>query len=516
VDVPISTMPNNGVMPSYTTSTSNRQRCSFSSEAQSSSSARDLIVELMSRIQQDEDVLRARLLSSDSKSAIVIHDTDTQHRALKDIASDFCRSYLSSDQISVVVARDDSGSCRSREDVVLYLANECGIDYSAVDHVVSNYQSMDDMSDERQLLMVAKLRQVCTPGYSRIFNHILSSARRDVGLACLIELRSDTLVYLRRASEYDAPLLHRLKQMDNDLKTLLATLFLQPILELRRITYEHTPAAIIEKVAMKEAVHPLRSLDDLRTRLGPNRRCFAFFHPSLPDEPLIFVHVALLSLIPETMEDIDSFASDNPSVAAFYSITNTQPGLSGVDLGNFLIKQVVEEMQVEFPGIKSFCTLSPIPRLRKWIESKLTQEEKFFDSTLLDDKEMQILANTLDCSDGSAPSTLVELLKEASWYEETERADALKPILMKLAAHYLVKETHRGKPIDGVAKFHVRNGAQMFRLNYLADKTRKGMHNSAGMMINYRYDLDTIEKNTAAYESNGAIPVKEGVGKWLG
>lgn len=497
---------------------SHNQNRSFSPQTltQSSSSTHDLVVELISRIEQDEDIVRARVLASEAKPAV----QDTQHRALKDIASDFCQSYLSADQLPMVAADDSS---HPREDVVLHLVKEYGIDYSSVDHAVGNYHSMCDMSDERQSMSIAtRLRQACTPRYIRIFNHILSDAKRDLGLTCLIQMRNDIRGFTRRLKretsvhKEDAAIVLRLKEMDNDLKTLLATLFLQPILELRRITYEDTPAAIIEKIAMKEAVHPLRSLDDLRTRLGPNRRCFAFFHPSLKDEPLVFVHVALLPLIPETMEDIDEYSSDSPGVATFYSITNTQPGLSGVDLGNFLIKRVVEELQMEFPDIKTFCTLSPIPRLHKWIESKLSQDKKFFDSTLLNDYEMQTLSNVLGCPVESASSALVEFLKDSMWYEQTEKAEAVKPVLMKLAAHYLAKEKHRGRPIDGVAKFHVRNGAEMYRLNYLADKSRKGIHNNAGMMINYRYALDTIEKNSIAYESNGIVPVKEGVSKWIG
>ena len=313
----------------------------------------------------------------------------------------------------------------------------------------------------------------------------------------------------------DILLAHQLRHLDNDLKCLLATLFLQPMMELRRISYESTPASIIEKVARKEAVHPLRSLDDLRIRLGPDRRCFAFFHPSLPDEPLVFVHVGLLSQLPESMGDIDCLSSKEPKVAAFYSITNTQPGLSGVDLGNFLIKRVVEELQRDFPGIATFCTLSPIPRFVKWIEQKLSGKDKFFDESLLDATDVNTLADVLGCSTESMPTALIETLKNPLWAEDETLAASLKPYLMKLAAHYLSVETHRGRPIDGVAKFHCRNGAEMFRLNYLADTSRKGMHNSAGMMINYRYDLESIEKNNMAYESSGSIVVQEGVSKWL-
>ena len=443
---------------------------------------------------------------------------------MKSIASDFCQAYLDSDPISPVVKSESDPS--GREAVILHLVSQCGVDYSSLDHAIGVYheEGEDGMSSQRQKLIAATaVHKASEAKYIRVFNHILSDSIRDVGLFCLIELRNDSRTYSRRKEQKekgtstpeDILLMHRLRQLDNDLKALLSTLFLQPMLELRRISYESTPACIIEKVARKEAVHPLQSLDDLRTRLGPDRRCFAFFHPSLPDEPLVFVHVGLLSQVPESMSSIESLSTSKPNVATFYSITNTQPGLSGVDLGNFLIKRVVAELQRDFPGISTFCTLSPIPRFVKWLEHKLLGKEKFFDSSLLNESDLENLANILACSTESAPAALVQLLKDPTWFENEDVVTALEPPLMKLAAHYLSVEKHRGKPIDGVAKFHCRNGAELFRLNYLADTSRKGMHNSAGMMINYRYDLDTIEMNNMEYESSGAVSVQDGVSKWL-
>lgn len=478
------------------------------------------LLELTAKISQDENRARTRLLSNDESN----HggSKSTPERTMKNIASDFCQIYLDSDPIPSVI-KSESDPSGGRKAAILHLVQEYGVDYSSIDRAITMYhgEGNDGASQRQKLNAAVAIHEASEPKYLRVFRHILSDSRRDVGLFCLIQLRSDARTLCRRMEQNgsstakDILLVHQLRQLDNDLKGLLSILFLQPMLELHRVSYESTPASIIEKIARKEAVHPLRSLEDLRTRLGPNRRCFAFFHPSLSDEPLVFVHVGLLSGIPQSMGDIDCLSTREPKVAAFYSITNTHPGLSGVDLGYFLIKRVVEELQRDFPGITTFCTLSPIPRFLNWMEHKLAGKDKFFDESLLDDADINNLANILDCPSESVPTALVGSLKEFTWFENETLSASLKPYLMKLAAHYLSVETHRGKPIDGVAKFHCRNGAEMFRLNYLADTSRKGMHNSAGMMINYRYDLESIEKNNMAYESSGSVVVQEGVSKWL-
>eukprot|EP00568_Trieres_chinensis_P004512 CAMPEP_0183306328 /NCGR_PEP_ID=MMETSP0160_2-20130417/10783_1 /TAXON_ID=2839 ORGANISM="Odontella Sinensis, Strain Grunow 1884" /NCGR_SAMPLE_ID=MMETSP0160_2 /ASSEMBLY_ACC=CAM_ASM_000250 /LENGTH=345 /DNA_ID=CAMNT_0025469675 /DNA_START=41 /DNA_END=1078 /DNA_ORIENTATION=- len=317
------------------------------------------------------------------------------------------------------------------------------------------------------------------------------------------------------------------KRMDDDLRRMLSEWFSAGILELRRITYDDTPAAIIEKIARKEAVHPLRSVDDLRARLGPGRRCFAFFHPSLPGEPLVYVHVALMPKVAQTMEEIEELCSEptrnteGPQAAVFYSITSTQPGLGGVDLGNFLIKRVVEVLRSEFPGIETFSTLSPLPGFRRWLAERVVlaeESEQFADAggaPLIDDIEREVLMAPLKCNSPlDVPAALLDALN-GPWHREEGLSEALCPILMRLAARYLALEKRRGRPLDGVARFHVRNGAEMFRLNYLADTSRRGMRNGAGIMVNYRYRLDTIEENHAAYEAEGIVPVCEGISRWL-
>jgi hypothetical protein len=293
------------------------------------------------------------------------------------------------------------------------------------------------------------------------------------------------------------------------------------VLKLQRITYEETPASIIEQIALREAVHPLQSLQDLRTRLGPGRRCFAFFHPALPNKPLVFVHVALLDRIPKSMSDLQYASADSEqkaTCATFYSITNNEAGLAGVDLGNHLIKSVVQVLQDEFPTLQTFCTLSPIPKFRNWLESKLV---RYNEGLVNDDDDCLFTQQELHQLEGIFASKtylldLLETLKSPSWHKDRPYlVDQLEPLLMKLASYYLTVESHRGRPLCPVAKFHIRNGAEMFRLNYMGDISSKGLRTSCGMMINYRYVLDNIEDNSVNYEMDGRVVVRDEVSCWL-
>ena len=217
-------------------------------------------------------------------------------------------------------------------------------------------------------------------------------------------------------------------------------------------------------------------------------------------------------------EDPPSFASG--TAAVFYSITSTQPGLVGVELGNFLIKRVVEVLRTEFPGsVGSFVTLSPIPGFRRWLSKKLRlageELKTFADADLLTDAEKGTLRGALGCDcERDVPAALLDIL-DTPWHRDEGLSESLRPVLMRLAARYLAVERHRGQPLDPVARFHVRNGAEMYRLNFLADRSRRGMHGGAGIMVNYRYRLNRIEENHAAYEEDGLVPVMKGVMRWL-
>jgi malonyl-CoA decarboxylase len=284
-----------------------------------------------------------------------------------------------------------------------------------------------------------------------------------------------------------------LRVVDSDLQHLLMSWFNRGFLVLRRIDWQ-TPATILDKIIAYEAVHEIQGWDDLRRRLDPaDRRCFAFFHPSLVDEPLIFVEVALMEDIPESIGSVlkeapkDDDDVEKPTTAVFYSISNCQEGLRGISFGNFLIKQVVEDLVKEQPSLKTFVTLSPVPNFAEWVRKALADRSS---AELVSDAERERL----------------EILSDPHWTESTRVAEALKPVLLRLAAHYfLVAKTADGRPVDPVARFHLGNGARLERINWLGDTSAKGLAEAHGLMVNYRYEIRDIEKNHEAYANDGTV-----------
>ena len=295
------------------------------------------------------------------------------------------------------------------------------------------------------------------------------------GTAMLVAMRKEFLPQLRENPE--------LKPLDSDLRHLFASWFNRGFLELRRIDWQ-TPAAILEKLITYEAVHEIQGWEDLHRRLSADRRCFGFFHPALPNEPLIFVEVALVKGLASAVQNLlarDSSEAEQRSsaeqadTAIFYSISNCQEGLRGISFGNFLIKQVVEELRAELPNLKQFSTLSPIPGFSAWAEAHLGEEEKSH-------------------------------LASPNWWEDPQISAALQAPLLRLCAKFL---TGAGK--DLVAKFHLGNGARLERLNWLGNPAERGLAESYGIMVNYLYDLATIEANHEAFVRDGAIARSDGV-----
>ena len=273
---------------------------------------------------------------------------------------------------------------------------------------------------------------------------------------------------------------------------LLASWFNRGFLVLRRIDW-HTPAAILEKIIAYEAVHEIQGWDDLRRRLDPaDRRCFAFFHPSLIDEPLIFVEVALMSDMPDSIQSLlreapkNGEPTDKPTTAVFYSISNCQEGLRGISFGNFLIKQVVEDLVKERASLKTFVTLSPVPGFADWLERGAGRRG-------------------LPLSSRRPKRERLRMLEDPAWID-TAAAEPLKPVLLRLAAHYFLHaKTAEGHPVDPVARFHLGNGARLERINWQGDISAKGLREAHGLMCNYRYELKDIEKNHEAYENEGTV-----------
>ncbi|MFQ5959657.1 MAG: malonyl-CoA decarboxylase domain-containing protein, partial [Alphaproteobacteria bacterium] len=273
-------------------------------------------------------------------------------------------------------------------------------------------------------------------------------------------------------------------------------------LDLERITWD-APAALLERLIAYEAVHEIRSWSDLKNRLDSDRRCFAFFHPRMPSEPLIFVEVALVTgmstniqaLLDESAPRCDPGDADT---AIFYSISNAQAGLAGISFGGFLIKRVVDDLAHEFKGLKTFATLSPIPGFRRRLEARLAAEETLLTPT----EEKALAAHAPDGGDGGSP---LAALLATDWHADAAAAEALKRPLERLCARYLLQEKRDGRPLDPVARFHLRNGARIGRINWLADTSPKGLRQSLGMMINYVYKLDEIEENHEAYTGEGRV-----------
>ncbi|MBS0242857.1 MAG: malonyl-CoA decarboxylase [Proteobacteria bacterium] len=305
----------------------------------------------------------------------------------------------------------------------------------------------------------------------------------------IVNMRRDLLRHLKGEPGFAA--------VDDDLAHLFASWFNRGFLVLRRIDWQ-TPAVILEKIIRYEAVHEIQGWDDLRRRLEPSdRRCFAFFHPSLIDEPLIFVEVALTREVPGHIQSLLSAAppaadAPSPTTAVFYSISNCQEGLRGISFGNFLIKQVVEELVREQPQLKTFVTLSPVPHFARWLDRVVADEA----------------AHVATDEDRVA----LQMLSDPGWLEDPEEADALKPSLLALAAHYfLVARSHDGKPVDPVARFHLGNGARLERINWLGDVSEKGLREAHGLMVNYLYDLKDIERNHELYANTGEVAASRSV-----
>jgi malonyl-CoA decarboxylase len=353
--------------------------------------------------------------------------------------------------------------------------------------------------DESELVAAARAYAE-TPGEAALarLREAAESPRREFfhrlnlapgATAEIVALRKDLL----RSPKLDPSLM----ALDADLMDQLNAWFNRGFLVLRRIDWQ-TPAVILEKIIAYEAVHEIQGWDDLRRRLDPNdRRCFAFFHPSLVDEPLIFVEVALTGEAPEAIQPLlqerhKVSVVPQPTTAVFYSISNCQEGLKGISFGNFLIKQVVEELAKELPSLKTFVTLSPVPHFARWL-----------DRVRADDA-----AGVVTDADREA----LQVLEDPGWHENAGEEVAVKGALLALAAHYfLMAKSADGRPVDPVARFHLGNGARLDRLNWLGDVSEKGLREAHGLMVNYRYDLKDIEKNHEAYANDGAVAASRAV-----
>jgi malonyl-CoA decarboxylase len=310
------------------------------------------------------------------------------------------------------------------------------------------------------------------------------------GTRAIVDMRETLISLLKNNRD--------LEPLNADMQHLLTSWFNRGFLELRHIDWD-TSAAILEKLIRYEAVHEILGWEDLRRRLATDRKCFAFFHPAIPDDPLIFVEVALVHGLADSVQallapEIDEKAPDTANTAIFYSISNCQAGLKGISFGNFLIKQVVEELKREFPQLKQFATLSPIPGFMGWLRTR--QKSKADDAELAG----QVL-------DG---------LSEDDWIKDPVKVAKLQKPTLALCATYLATCKRGKSPLDPTARFHLGNGAQLERLNWLGDTSEKGLRQAGGMMVNYAYHLNDIEKNHEALMNDGKIATSKSVAQLAG
>lgn len=370
--------------------------------------------------------------------------------------------------------------------------------------VVADYQALDD--DNRRLFFEA-----LADDFSADSDAVLTAAESykldtsEANLAALsraaeaprIKLfrrmnmapeATPVLVKMRGAMIQTLGDLPQLKAVETDLKYQFISWFNRGFLELRVIDW-NTPASILERIIQYESVHAIQGWNDLRARLSGNRMCFAFFHPAMPDDPLVFVEVALTEGVPDAIGPLidqtkESDEGSTPDTVVFYSISNCHPGLAGVSFGNFLIKQVVEEVGKRYSTMKRYVTLSPIPGFCRWLA---TQE------TDIDLEEMRSMAKT----------------------DTAKTADVRRDTLLAACAQYLVKERRNNLALDPVARFHLGNGASLHAIHWAADLSDKGLEQSAGLMVNYLYDLRSIEENHDSYFDQGEIATSRDVARLL-
>jgi malonyl-CoA decarboxylase len=362
----------------------------------------------------------------------------------------------------------------ARLDVLTHFNERFGPDMAAVKAALADFAAAPDVA------AAARLHAASEPRRHELIRRLNLAPR---GTLLLVRMRQDLQRFLSERPQLAA--------LDRDFVHLFSSWFNRGFLVLRRIDWS-TPANILEKIRRYEAVHAIADWDELRRRLEPaDRRLYAFFHPALVDEPLIFVEVALTNETPQAIAPLlaperEPIAADEASTAVFYSISNTQKGLAGVSFGNFLLKQVVEELKRELPRLETFVTLSPVPGFANWIAGLRAGVE----TSLLSSEDRRALA----------------LLDRPQWFEKAGALDAVTPALLPLAAHYFLKEKlSDGRPVDPVARFHLGNGAMLERLNPLGDRSAKAMRQSHGLMVNYRYALEDIEANHEAFANKGEV-----------
>lgn len=441
-------------------------------------------------LQATKDALKCAVSKRNSKTSVLAIDEDMRNMC-------YYYSRLGTDEQS---------------DFLIHMATALSTDHQAVQELIQQRPKLvnDGDIDAQLLRWEDRLRHAVQPLHHWVFSQI---SRLSGGVKFLVDMRQDLLMTLY-SEPSDSSHFAVLKTLDSVLRELLSLWFTVGLLNVQRITWE-SPCNVLQKVSEYEAVHPVRNWADLKRRVGLYRRCFTFTHSCMPKEPLVVLHIFLTNEISTSMSKIlqgsrASSADDtsinkeieNPSLintAIFYSITSTQKGLQGIELGNYLIKRVVHELRAEFPNMFQFSSLSPIPGFVKWLNGNMGRAQRG-EAHIFTEREINDLKTYLEVDSSSEIyDRLRKLFSTNGWVEDSDLVNSLETPLMRLCAYFLFTEKRRGYALDSVANFHLKNGAVMWRINWLADRSPRGLANSCGIMVNYRYFLEECESNSRNY-----------------
>eukprot|EP00794_Sanderia_malayensis_P000358 gene358-991_t len=438
--------------------------------------------------ESDIDKVKERL-----KQALAARRSHEQGNLLPHvIAAEICRLYIS------LESQDDKFSFFN------LLSSTLDVDHDSVLLAVSQFNQSMLRDDATYLKAKERLARNLEPPYKHLLKDV---GHLEEGVKTLVNMRKDILdMFSKRSMPAVMPHMH---SFERHLKQHLAQWFSAGFLDLERVTWS-SPASVLEKIMNYEQVHPTRGWDDFKRRLDNDRRCFIFTHRLLPGEPLVILHCALGDHLRTNMEGIhvaSKSSLQNVTAGTFYTISSTQRGLSGIDLGNYLIKVAAQELKKEFPTINELGTLSPIPGFAKWLTLKLKSDKEYISEVW---KESLIIESTP--LNHESFENWLQNFKERKQLDTTcKNYEAYKQFLMTLCARYLYSEKRRGFALDPVANFHLRNGAILWRLNWLADDSVRGINRSFAIMVNYKYDLSQIEQNNKQYVVDGKIAASDKV-----
>ncbi|KAL3687121.1 hypothetical protein R1sor_013430 [Riccia sorocarpa] len=391
------------------------------------------------------------------------------------------------------------------------------------------YLKLDWESRQKALLLFATQFGVDA---ARLFEQI---NKQPCGLKFLVHLRADLIAAIKEKN------LSALHALDADLKGMFETWVVPACLELQQITWTNS-ASVLKTIVVHETTHPVRNLDDLKRRLSVGRRCYGYFHPEIPGEPVVFIELALTNKLEGSIQNVlygePPLAEEVATTAIFYALTHSQTGLAGIDLGSFLLREVITVLRQDRPSIQNFCTLSPINGFSKWLLPKLESQIRFaqvdsrssqdidgapaFKENLLLPEEEDILVKACsEFSGGGKSRSGLQIIRELltsrghEWTKSAKVAAALRAPLMRLCARYLILEKKDGRPLNLVTHLHVWNGASVERLNWMADTSTKGIEQSAGIMVTYIYRLENLDTNKQLYLNKGIISVSPAIQQYL-